>query len=707
MNARKGSFLILIGTSLILIALVGGWFISHMIAQSRLSHRQGEQRITSAIAQALATLAIHHLQQKVLVDPNSQLSKYLAKRLDAMGDLRRSPTQTLIKLEDASNALKPLVESLRAPLADLGQFSYTIEYECRQSDFSAAGLNSAFPREKRGKLHIYVTTNYRKNNAATSDTISEDFHFVCQVKVMAALAPVLSKFTLYVENALAGSGYGTNSPWRYNCTGTTINGALTANPPAIPLVFNHGGPTGTVPKTMDELVRPRRGLVFLGGGRVYLNIARGWNPVGPFGEGFHLFAKGNGDGLYTLRTENGVAIMNWEQGMCYETQPSPAEDWWNFIKNSPNAGIARFNSILKLFGTDRDVSVTLVLGDVARTVLNARAYKDTNTPTIEPPYDFMPYIESLTDWQQATDPATNDATDPSAARDTPALQPLSTKTTTPLSRDQTGLDNYKREYASNIVYTPYMSSLAFVYTANAQANPLGAMAGDPVADLMQGNATSWPAAAKQNTFPTQIQVPGCPTALNAMQPLLDAMMVPGDRTAWDIPEAETAGGANAVRDALKRRGLLRENGGEDELAPAGWVFVRGQQNLEFSRPTSLLTSGGIVLEKGSITIRQTIKDNGKALILVARSGSIAVECQDGTEVNASLIAKDKVLLKSTGRPKILGSLAMGQFELANASKGADIGYNPILSAMPNAGSDADSEESLLAASLDPMPLFVK
>ena len=66
---------------------------------------------------------------------------------------------------------------------------------------------------------------------------------------------------------------------------------------------------------------------------------------------FHLYqgSQGDGDGLSTHALLTGsqignqsvppIALMNWEQGMCDDVISQGANDWWEFVRQSPRAAI--------------------------------------------------------------------------------------------------------------------------------------------------------------------------------------------------------------------------------------------------------------------------------------------------------------------------------------------------------------------------------
>ncbi|HOY69223.1 MAG TPA: hypothetical protein PLP29_20295, partial [Candidatus Ozemobacteraceae bacterium] len=216
--SRNGSVLLVVGGVMFALLLIGGWFIKYMLMQSRAGHRQAQQRITGVLAHALARLAVQKLQHGILLQPDHALVKYLQKPLDKMGDLSRSSVPS-ISLETGAPDLSNVVNELIAPLANHGKFTYDIDCEGRQADFKP--VFDKYPREKTGIIHLYVTIKYKKSDGPE---YAEEYQYAVRVKITSALIPVLSKFTLYVEDALAGDP--TRSPWRFDIAATDVSGNL-------------------------------------------------------------------------------------------------------------------------------------------------------------------------------------------------------------------------------------------------------------------------------------------------------------------------------------------------------------------------------------------------------------------------------------------------------------------------------------------------
>ncbi len=672
----------IVGGILIAIFLFSLGFFNHMMMQRGQSHRQGEQRITETTANALATLALHKLQFDSIRQPVGALKAYLSLPVSKLVDLPELP----LKLEGEPPDLTQVLQAIKKPIQAQGDFSYKIFYSCKKSDFSDCGIPK-YPREKKGFIRLAVRTTFKKFGDPGSG-VTEEFRFSCRVKVVAAIIPVLSKFNLYIEDVIDGG-----QPFKLNLTSTNPDGELKSPETAKPFILNNGDVS--IQTRLDEFIEAPRGLVYLGGGKMFLNLARGWGSASKFGEGFHFFAAGKADGLYTIRWEGSgdIAVMNWDMGICNETVTSPSKEWWEFIERSPVAQFAKMNSIFRLFGNELKPSPTFIFGEVYRTFLRARAFKTLATdgsgrPLFRP--SFMPYVNDLPTWQDFCN-----SNPPPTMSEMASIGTFATFVG--LTNDAAGFSRYKKEYASNLAFTPFNTSLAFLATRNQDANPLHFFGSDAISSFMKTNPMLPPEKLKE--IPAKFQIYSGVTSLVPMQPFLDKMEIPGKRTAWKINPALEG---TSLLDSLKNRGLLRGR----KLDLNGWIYVEGDNTVTFNDNLEVISNGGIVLEKGNFIVQNQIKCQNEAakqpiLHLVTKNGNITVN-YNGI-VDASLTAKGKVTIGNSGRPNIRGSMAMSRFDVSSASQGADLDYNTALAAKPDLEStDVDSEAPLLSFAFEPL-----
>ncbi|HNW36966.1 MAG TPA: hypothetical protein PKM25_18650 [Candidatus Ozemobacteraceae bacterium] len=182
--------------------------------------------------------------------------------------------------------------------------------------------------------------------------------------------------------------------------------------------------------------------------------------------------------------------------------------------------------------------------------------------------------------------------------------------------------------------------------------------------------------------------------------------MPGKRTTWVLPASNSP---QDIWENLKARGLLKDN----KLDLNGWVYVPGTTEMTVNQNLDVTSNGGIVLEKGNITISNKINatfgSTFNVLQLVTLDGNITLDING--PVQAGLTARNGcVTVSNKGRPQIKGAIAMKRFDISSASQGADLEYAPSLAALPDQdqiSQDDSSEKALLSFNVDPTPLQLK
>jgi hypothetical protein len=438
--------------------------------------------------------------------------------------------------------------------------------------------------------------------------------------------------------------------------------------------------------------------VYLGGGRLNLSIARGWNEPGKYGEGFHLFAEGRGDGLYTTGFLGPMALLNWETGLCNDLSDDANIFWWELIKDGYDA-MSKTNSIFRLNGTDQEKSPTLVLGEVMARTLCARAYRESAEN-----FGPLPYVNSDDKFADYT-------SGESEVFDITYFMSEYQKVSGTLSRS-----TYNANYASCLIEQPYNRSLAYIVTNFKAPHPLdtGAIpSNDPLASFAAGKAVGSGLAHK---IPAPYD--GIFSGVGDLKKMGDflskeRLMIPGNRSVRSI---ELANGQKILA-ALEQRGLLLK----DKLDLNGWVHVKTKDTLVFDSSLRLTSHGGIVVEQGNIEVRAPVKaDGGDFLLsLVTLNGNITIDSSLSGEIDLSLTAcgsaSDVGQVKFPGTSssnvvKINGNVAMktiAKGTLNNAAaRGVEISYARKLAALPNQTGDEGSEKSLLMFDLKELPQLV-
>lgn len=688
---RRGSVMIMVVAVLVIIFLAGSWFTRHVIAIRHQTHRQGSRQLAWNFVRALAILATHKIQFDLLSETPSdgRLKKALGQRLDQLTDL--SPAD--LDLTGGPHSLQKVLSDIVDPVAAQGRLEYSMSYSMQKEDFRPCGV-APFTREKQGLIRLSVEVEFR-------DDVST-YLFAIPVRVVATVVPGVSKFTLFIQDA-AHDGAGKEENGVFNIISTDIDGNLRPSSRGKPIILENGDLVRGEIK-WENFFRKPVGLVYLGGGDVVLNLARGESRIGDYGESFHFYEvnlEGYWDGLYATKLGNhpvygAYALMNWDKGICDDATTPEAQEWWSFVAASPNARDMRLNSALKLFGTDKKQYPTLVLGRVFRGQITARAYK---TASDNLPSSFLYHIGSLEMWRRALDDNPSMAADDGVntiarfARDVLNLK-----------ADAGSYKEYCEKYASNYSHYPYNSSLAFYATSNMVADAPSQFGGE-LGKRMEVSKTN----PTLNTLPAELSpVFGNNSSMPALSACLNEGRAFGKRISWVI---DLAGSRDAFPGFLVKYGLARMDGTVCHLNLNGWVKLMNIPGgeLVIDQPIVLDGPGGLLLERGNITIRAPIDgggDGGKAptiLTIATKEGDLKVEAEG--RVDASLVAPGRVCIRKGDPAKVTirGSVAGGKLDLITASDGVRLQYNEALACLP----PYVDELGALSFSADPNPILIK
>lgn len=681
-RCRKGSVAVVIAGIFLALLVAFSAFIKYSTSRQYATKKLNKVLLAREFSFALATLACHQLKAKDLKNPSSRLTECLSKPLAAMSKEESG------KVAFADPTLG-IVDRLAAANSELRDLTYEVKWVLRRDDFKPC--IEAYPREKTGQLRIPVLISYRA--PGSNELIKEDYLYQTRAKVTANLVPVLSKFSLYIEDAVAGEG-----PDRFNKVETNAQGNLAPSAAFRPWVLDNGGGDDKFPDRFAGVVTSPRGLVYLGGGRINLSLARGWNEPGKYGEGFHLFAEGRGDGLYTTGFLGPMALMNWETGLCNDLSDDANIFWWELIKDGFDE-LSKTNSIFRLNGTDQEKSPTLVFGEVMARTLCARAYRESSDN-----FGPLPYVNS-------DDKFTDYTSGQSEIFDITYFMSEYQKAAGTLNRG-----TYNAKFASSLIEEPYNRALAYIITNFKAPHPMdsGAIpASDQLAAFVTGKAAI-SGAAHNVPAPFDSVFPDV-RELKKMGEFLkkERTFIPGQRVAHGIE----LGKGQKLLPALQQRGLLIK----DKLDLNGWLYVKSKEPVVIDDALRLISHGGIVVEQGSIELKNSVRaDSGGFLLnLVALNGNIIIDSSLGGELDVALTAagngSDAGQVKFAGNsgsiiPVIRGNVAMRTIAAGSlssaAARGVEIRYRRSLSAMPGQDSDEGSEKDLLMYDLQSLPRLV-
>jgi len=673
---RRGSVAVMVGGIVLALLIFFGAFIKYSSSRQYATRRLNRILLAREFSSALANLACHHLKEKEIHNLSGKLVKALEKPLSGMSG---SSSDRIV----FPPFIMQLVKRLEAANSELLEVSWQVGWEVRKDDFKP--ITPAYPREKIGLIRIPVVVEYLA--PASREKITEEYLYTINLKVVANLVPVLSKFTLYVKDSRSGE-----NEERFNLAVNDEHGKLLENTYA-PWVLKHTADSN-FPATFADIVKSSRGLVYMGGGRVNLGLARGWSD-GPYGEGFHLLGEGRRDGFYKIGQLGPMALLNCETGLC-KTDLNNADSisWYDLIK-SGYAEMSTKASIFKLFGSDQERSPTLVFGSpVARTICG-KAYRESHEN-----YGPLPYTYDDGQFEDYKTAGGEDF-DISYFINNYADQ----NNGAVLSRSQ-----YNREFASCLIEVPYNRALGYILTNYSTAWPLDSgrvSPSDPLHDFISGRAL-------ENGLNEKIPAPYSGIYddidnLSSMKALLDKIDIPGRRAMAEIvvPRGEK------FTTLLQKRGYL---GGDKKLDLNGWLHVKAPEGkIVIDESLRLISHGGVVLDEGNIEIKNSVRaDGGKFLLnLVARRGNILIDSSVNGELDIGLIAagegSDAGQVKFAGPGSsspvtVNGNVAMQRIAAGtiagSCARGVRIDYAEELAALPQQSAEAGSEKPLLMFSFE-------
>lgn len=698
----------------------------YMLRQKHLGHRGGEQRTLGTLAYALAIAVTHKLRCSPQIMRNegtatafpesgaeiARLFANLAQPLERMQDLNGE-----ISLDtDPFDRMEFITEPLLEAFSRKGEVKARMFWYCGKGDFQECGLAaSGFPREKKGLIRLKVAIEFTKG---PNSTLQEDFSFAIPVKVVSLLAPVLSKFAFYVEQA----GDGTDSLFpEYNQVSVDAFGNwCPTRKPARPLCLDADGDYNlAIAPTYRQFTEAPRGLVYLGGpSRILLNLARSdvLAPQADSGEGFHFYRDRKGLG-YVRRAQavnpappgETVSLVEMEVGVSDD--PDPRASGW-YTRGAAHGHIGklaeyqfqmRYSSLFRFYGVQAAPAPTLVLGNVLSSYLLIRGFK------VEPAGKIV-VLPNVTFGQELGEP-----NEPRPLYRSFIHQPVNKpfRMAFQLTDDQVMYQRYFAEFNSFIGNRGYNAGLAYLH-APLSANPLRDFPpDDPLTRLL--DPASAPPESLRHAIPTAWK-PAAPQAndLKKMDEFLQTFR-DTDRCAYVLPGDEQD---QTLWKALERRGLISQG----RLALNGWVFIK--KPLKFELPpgkTLFLSSGGFIVEEGDIEIRNALEPTSSPprknclLGLVALKGNIIIHTSPDARVHAACIAYGdeatggQVIFRG-GPTHLCGALAMRRIfrdpgELVSFA-GPKLSYFPPLAALPNSPDEQLSERSLLTYQFAETPVVM-
>lgn len=686
-SGKGGSVVFVIIGVFVALLIILASFMKSTTSRTYTTKKLNETLMAREFSNSLALLACHYIKNVELKDSGSKIREALSTPYDKMADASEDITDKLKncikgKVKSGSDDMIALLEQ-NSGLKDL---KWNLKWIINQKTFSALtiGEKKPYPREKDGVLGVYITVTHTPPGSKSK--ITEDYYYVSQITVVANILPVLSKFTLYVADAMAG-----DEEYRFNLAKTDSSGNMKTGSTYRPWVLNHGQNSSETPDKYKDLVTSDRGLVYLGGGTedkpLILGLARGWsdNSNGEYGEDFHFFRNVNTSEGYwktvKLYSKND-GLMTSHIGLCDDESDANLKLWQEQLGKAYKIK-SKSNSILKLYGTDSAKSPTLVLGNVMSMYAEVNMYKGEGYFNLLSHFDFEEDFLSAMGY----DP-------PFEAGDILSFSNAYTR-----ENGGTALDfnTYGEEFSSKLATTHYNESYLYVLTGNKVDYPYERSAVSQ-SDKLAGLAGHKPSSFGDDIFnevPEGYNNIYSEKTLGDMSNFLDVdlLSINGDSDSKNNKRiayfAEISKAGNNLEEYFKSKGLLT-NG---ELDLNGWVLVKSSSSQEIDiEKCKVVSNSGIIVDGGDVAIKGDITCDSKShFTIIALNGSINVE-SGVSRVDASLIAGGSEgqvkLLGGASAPKltIRGNIAMNTiaksgFESA-MSRGVTLNYNEKLSALP-------------------------
>ena len=751
-RSKKGNVILVVVAIFAILALALGSFLKTTVDRRYSAQKLVDTQYARDFAKSLAILTIDYIKEQ-LRNPNGDenLKKAFSVPWNYSGnDTKGSINISKIDILDSTTG-KSLIDTLKQEISlkDFALVENKINWTL--SDFKPIKVGDEkseiipYPREKTGLININFTVKYKI--PGKNENLKEEYNFSSDIKVVANLLPVLSKFSFYVENVLDNEEPSLTNSCRFNVIDTNVNGELNNSVKIVkPWIFNNVGENESVdgesekPKTYNDLVKDKRGFIYIGGGTkeypIRLGIACGdvdldIGSLSEYGEDFHFYKKPETDGgffklLEPPKWEEGEGVICANLGLCNDFDPeSGYKDYLDLLGES-NYELAKYNSIFKLYGTDQMYSrgifsPTLVLGFVDSMYASIRIFKPNGDEN-----DFLKlnYYENADDFANALDEDQDDCdydlTEFRLAYELKFLNLLE-------------FEIYRSTFGSRVESVPYNTDYTYTFKRD-EAFPFHNVLKDEELEKL---------CDRKSDADIFVKIPNSEKAqfgniyqdikdLTVLENFIDqqklSIMPNGNRVAYSLKlvpaDREKTRGSIVLEKSdkvsevfmnyLKKKNILLEEG----LDFNGWLYIDSDDfDEEFELPLKfgnkkLLSQGGIILSKGKIIIEENILNDPKnhlTLLTLGNDnskGNITIR-NNVTEVNASLISKNgHVYLEDDNSRKInldvYGNIIMRDvglnskksiIEQAGLRRGLRLNYRPELSAIPNFNNSKEIDKS--------------
>ena len=706
LEQKKGNVIIVVICLVVALMIALVYLLKSTTTRMYTTKKLGSTLYARELANTLAQLSIQHLKQE-LKNKNSKIVKTLSKPIDNFQD---SPNEDLlsdlnkITTSDSNNIIELL--SSKSGLNNLK--IEKLYWKVFKDDFKLIDVNGITPytTEKIGLVHIFMDFSYILPGKNTHERNKETYQFTSDVIVTANILPVLSRFSLYIDDALDGN---IEDLERFNVIDTDANGVLNnkGTNVYIPWILNNHGTENRIDtklNSFNKIIESSRGLVFLGGGdfgpdkAIKLGLSFGEAGGGsPYGEGFHFFyteevgywknenVKENFDSW-----EGNVGILTSNFGLCNdkETESNPFsleldeeddsagdDDYSTYFEMTGGTDDDKKGSNLKLYGTDSDPSPTLVFGYVDSKYAAIKQFRfgdDDND------YDLLAFYRTTKAFKSASsyDYKTQDEAEDAFEDDendyyNDELTDFAFKYRKAHGDKKLEHEEYLKLFSSKIESDGYNKGYPFALNHSEEfpfkknvieGNELKRLLNKEDKDILRN--VPYTINAKYNEIYNDAQLGEIDKFLdinklnisdfeksNRNYKIAQSLKIISDEP--DNKSLDYLNSKNLDKDFLKylkTKGILVNN----ELNLNGWLFINNETDTDLTlnlKDITIVSHGGIILTNGNLYIKSDLKSsNNSFLTLVTLGDNKDIKIDE--KVNnlcASLVSKGgQVVLKGRG-----------------------------------------------------------
>ena len=706
-NKKKGNVFLIVICVFVILLILFSTFLSFSTSRVFSTKKLGDTLHARELAKSLALLSFNYLKNVELKNNDSTLRSVLSLPFSKLGNKSEKITDKLKKhvKEHLKNGSEDIISSLVSK-SGLKNLKWEVTWLIHKVDFKEikTGNTAPYPREKTGFIRVLIKMSYVL--PGNTNITEEDYLYISPVKVVANILPVLSKFSLYVKDALNGE-----EGDRFNVIDTKASGDLNPNPVVRPWVINNGENSEAAKDKYDDIINDSRGVIYLGGGTdsdpIVLGLARGWadDGVGKYGEDFHFFRNSDFSAGYwktidVWDSDKGLMCAN--IGLCNDESDEDLIEWQAQL----GAGFSeksKYNSLFKLYGTDGKKSPTLVFGYVDSLFASIRMYKFGNYS------EFLLYIDKEEDYCFYT---TYDGARGYMASEEGygEIRNFYRDYLDKSGNSELKYEDYLNDYASKLWRSRYNKDYMYILTNNTVPYP--DIADDKLNNICKEDANDifekvpyTEKAHYEKIFGENIN--NLDTFLNPKTLRIDGSsddIQNQERLSYNIKASETNG---SLINYLIDRKLLKINENKNELDLNGWLYIDCDNCSEISLDykINVVSNGGIIVSNGDINIRGDIECSpGAHLTLLSLNKNIVIE-GGVKQIEASLIAGGGQI-KLIGRPDnteeltvngniVMNTIESGPIKEGNLKRGLNLNYKNVLSAIPYKEDNSEEDRSEL------------